>query len=717
MLVAAKAADLNRKGVNAQAIHEEIRQIPTELNQLYSDLLNSVDASDREQTEKLFQWVLCAQRPLRIAELREALALDSDTELPSITCLRTSQYYCDSLQDTERRIKDLSKGLIEIKSREIFTITVDDESFIREAQFIHQSVPDFLVKGHQVIPALFEDTYSPVGAGHSKIARACVMYLGLAELWVAAKHSWYHLTNDFPLADYAAQFLHQHISKAEAGGIPQTSLLPVISEWMNDSKTFKKILHLWDVLHTGSGTSTPWPTKSSNIWHFIAWCGISSALDFLWRRSPAGIDKRDCLNNTPLLLAIQGGHDKIASELLNWIIRARGVRLGKKSWALKPIVNPNATNNHGATAMGIAIERNATNIVRLLVKAGASLFGSPRSDCPVLSYAMGLTHDEEFLSEIVERMDLGRAISYISAKFPLTKPSSDEKILRGLLKPGTSESVAQMCELVSSCRADLMQIFLDFSVSREKSHDDNHLRLALQYQSREFFLALVSYPDLEANPILEYMFRFEIRKYGETLQDREWIQEEDEEIMRLLIHHKNVNLNQMVYAGCEYGRTPMVTAAIYQDRTRSLALLLESDSVWVDFGTNIPPYFPYASAPVELRSITSTSARDKEELERTLHSDDGWNSLLAAAPVLTAAVFSRNEAMKLLLQTGRISEATIVEAFFVAQLLSHPKIMESLQKSIGPSRCLYRGGPSSQHGELWIGPANDSDKNDSTESS
>lgn len=287
VLVLDKAVQPKRRGINAQTIHEEISAIPAELNQLYSDLLNISDAHERQQTKKLFQWVLCAQMPLKIEELREALAIDADAAYTSITDLRASKDYCDSVPDAERRIKDLSRGLIEIRERKVLAMVVWDENAIREAQFIHQSVADFLIRNGQTTQDLFASAQTPLGIGHSEISRSCSLYLGLDEILGAAERSWYYFKDEFPFASYAADYMFQHLQIAEQEGFPQLTALNRLQQWTDCDGTFDRTLQLWNTLTEGSKSFVPYSVKNSNIWHFMSFFGVPSAVRMLLQNSTA----------------------------------------------------------------------------------------------------------------------------------------------------------------------------------------------------------------------------------------------------------------------------------------------------------------------------------------------------------------------------------------------------------------------------------------------
>ncbi|KAJ5011811.1 hypothetical protein K4K57_005126 [Colletotrichum sp. SAR 10_99] len=113
----------------ALALRKKISEIPSELSNLFRSILKR----DEERQEWLLLcvlWVLCAKRPLGPEEFRHALWAglletdEVDRELPN-----------DTDDDAVSLVTSSSKGLVEVtKSKE------------PKVQFIHQSVPDFLVK-------------------------------------------------------------------------------------------------------------------------------------------------------------------------------------------------------------------------------------------------------------------------------------------------------------------------------------------------------------------------------------------------------------------------------------------------------------------------------------------------------------------------------------------------------------------------------------------
>ncbi|KAK7714593.1 hypothetical protein SLS57_007069 [Botryosphaeria dothidea] len=133
-LVVQNVRRMKLKGKSFRFILESVQQVPDDLNRLYGELLAL--AENRTQTVKLFQWVLYARNPLSISELRHALSLDQDMSEDSIAQYEEHPEY-PSEEDMENVLNDLSVGLVEVLESQ-------------KVEFIHQSVPDYLLEGEIV---------------------------------------------------------------------------------------------------------------------------------------------------------------------------------------------------------------------------------------------------------------------------------------------------------------------------------------------------------------------------------------------------------------------------------------------------------------------------------------------------------------------------------------------------------------------------------------
>lgn len=101
-LTSRRACDLHRRGKGPQAIFADIEKLPPDLNGFYRSLLQAASAEDVQQRVKLFQWLLFAQRPLCVREVRMALCLGQASSATSMTELeRQDDFVSCSCYDQE----------------------------------------------------------------------------------------------------------------------------------------------------------------------------------------------------------------------------------------------------------------------------------------------------------------------------------------------------------------------------------------------------------------------------------------------------------------------------------------------------------------------------------------------------------------------------------------------------------------------------------------
>ncbi|KAL1632717.1 hypothetical protein SLS56_003414 [Neofusicoccum ribis] len=120
VLVAAIAIEESVNGLKTEGIKEKIKNTPGALDELYIGILRGVPEAGKQQTIKLFQWILFAERPLSAQELREALATNEGMTCTTICELRKHEDWATSSEEFERRVKYLSRGLVEFQTREIW---------------------------------------------------------------------------------------------------------------------------------------------------------------------------------------------------------------------------------------------------------------------------------------------------------------------------------------------------------------------------------------------------------------------------------------------------------------------------------------------------------------------------------------------------------------------------------------------------------------------
>jgi ankyrin repeat protein len=400
----------NDKGTKADILQQKLVTIPEALDELYASILCSVPETERQQTVKLFQWVLFTARPLSAQELRDALSIDKDMQCN--TNIRKHSSWSDTLPEFERHVKHLSRGLIEFQTREVWEqYGPDGEDPDREAQLIHQSVADYLL-GNFLGHVKYDRnvSQSPVAAGHFQISRSCLRYLTLEEVLEEAQWRPSKLRIRFQLVPYAVRFLLHHIQEVEKEGIAQSDLLSLIQS--DRQPNMQRIGSVWsvsdpDCIYAPMG----WPFAEATALHLLIALGSKSAFDEFLQQDNVQLDGRDAEGNTPLLLAIREDKQDMALALLNrsivWRLRqSEGVEQSINSARTREPersypVDINTENNDGETPLTVALTNNTGEVIHTLLEAGAD----PKylgQESALVSYAIR-NRDEPLLMKLIEK--------------------------------------------------------------------------------------------------------------------------------------------------------------------------------------------------------------------------------------------------------------------------------------------------------------------------
>ncbi|KAL3479372.1 hypothetical protein BJX99DRAFT_222521 [Aspergillus californicus] len=183
------------EGKSSKYLHKRLREIPPALEQLYAQILSTVDKEENQMTLKFFYWVIFAAKPLRLVEWHHILAWIRDTPPGSLREWRESHYVTDTAWQLEQQIRSISKGLVEVKTRETAPADDDRNSIYGEAgsliseegetrtvSVIHSTVVNFFLgAGGFDILSPSVTRHNP-GDGDIIIMRTCLDYIGIPEL-------------------------------------------------------------------------------------------------------------------------------------------------------------------------------------------------------------------------------------------------------------------------------------------------------------------------------------------------------------------------------------------------------------------------------------------------------------------------------------------------------------------------------------------------------
>lgn len=241
VLVVPKLLRLYRQGKNMKVIEAKLLEIPLELGNFYQEILEDVDKDDLPQSLQLMQWLCFSLRPLTLEELRWAMAVDANSSYDSLDECKSSEDWVETDDAMANRLNYLSGGLAEVVFAEILESEyegsddgkgnnekiadeeIDNEGIKfkkshiedidgeknnedesgkadpwdpsdnrsavspigkevrRVAQFVHQSVEDYLISSGLEKLDNFAKR-SVIGRGHHSLLRACIKYISMQEV-------------------------------------------------------------------------------------------------------------------------------------------------------------------------------------------------------------------------------------------------------------------------------------------------------------------------------------------------------------------------------------------------------------------------------------------------------------------------------------------------------------------------------------------------------
>ena len=183
------------RGFNSEHLQTRLAELPSALKGQLQQLLRDLDPEEAKYFIRIFQWALFAGRPLRLKEWYHVLAFIEDRPLVSLQSWKRSKYFVENDEQLEKRVRVISRGLLEVKKflrSQILEVSDSDRpdagSFneILEdggtVQFIHESVREFFLdeNGFSLLNPGLET--SAVSQGHVTLFDFCIDYLNLSEL-------------------------------------------------------------------------------------------------------------------------------------------------------------------------------------------------------------------------------------------------------------------------------------------------------------------------------------------------------------------------------------------------------------------------------------------------------------------------------------------------------------------------------------------------------
>lgn len=170
-----------------QQIWEVLRDVPTEMDELYTRILDGMMtlSRDRELAKAILRWTVFAAQPLTTDELKEALKLDINESLPRL----------------ENAIGSICGNLIQVNKQS-------------KVEVIHQTVRAFLMKDGLNSEFAMEKVKE-----NTRLAEVCLRLLGGEEMKNPRNRrgsAGKSLMNRSPFTEYASLYFSNHIAQSSS---------------------------------------------------------------------------------------------------------------------------------------------------------------------------------------------------------------------------------------------------------------------------------------------------------------------------------------------------------------------------------------------------------------------------------------------------------------------------------------------------------------------
>ena len=275
--------------------------LPLTLDETYERILLGIDREKRECAIRLLQCLAISRRPLRVNELAEVLAIQFDAgQVPIL--------------HKDQRSRKPDDDVLLAGSTLITTIKPGDHDYgisdTRVVQFSHYSVVEFLTSKR--LTGKNEDLsqyHITPETAHTTLAQCCIGTL------LQLDNRGNDATQDFPLAEYAAQNWFHHAQ--------YENVLPHIQLGMNRLfDPYRKHFTAWVSVHnidhvpSHSRLKKPSNPPDPSPLYYATLCGIPSAMNYLIITRQQDPNQSHGSRGTPLQAAVVLGHTEIARFLL-----------------------------------------------------------------------------------------------------------------------------------------------------------------------------------------------------------------------------------------------------------------------------------------------------------------------------------------------------------------------------------------------------------------
>ncbi|KAL8919594.1 MAG: hypothetical protein Q9172_004922 [Xanthocarpia lactea] len=320
--------------ISSKAVRKNINALPEGVYATYEDVIRRIEEQPEEEGEtakKALSYIFCASRPLRLEELRHALAVESeDTEIDETAFIETEI------------LLNISGGLI----------IVDEVS--RIVRLVHHTLQQYLE----------DNRIRLLESPEAEMARVCLTYLMFDAFGngpCADSDTMEQRLQTYKFLDYASHNWGRHIPDDSAW-------TGSILSFVNDQQ---KLACSVQVLHLAAYRTIDWydrfPKQFGSL-HALAYFGLDRFFPHLL--SAMDVNTQDSDGATPLHIAANNGHVAAVERLL------------------KTDADTNIEDNSGETALHCASRNGDKAIVESLLSHGANVMKKDTRGWGALDWAV-----------------------------------------------------------------------------------------------------------------------------------------------------------------------------------------------------------------------------------------------------------------------------------------------------------------------------------------
>lgn len=342
-------------------INAALETFPDDLNEIYAENLERIRRQDRIHRElgfKVLSRIVCARRPLSLAELQQLLATEP------------GDYDFDTERDFDRH---------DILSSTAGLITIDGETHVVRA--VHLTLDTYLS-----LPEIRQELFPHAEMEMASACLTCLNFDAFSE-HTQDNDEFEAKKQKYPFMAYASQHWGVHVHAAGPDQCIEAKTLQLI----NDPHRISAYTHI--ACSTDRGSASSWDVRSKGVdgLHICAWFGLTSIVAILLQDGHDVDVQEETYGQTPLIYACRAGHVDVVVQLLE-----HGASVTKSSLRGRtPIFEAidqgrEEVVNHLLTAKGLdinAVQATHSNRTALMLAAHlehisivTSLLNHPRID-------------------------------------------------------------------------------------------------------------------------------------------------------------------------------------------------------------------------------------------------------------------------------------------------------------------------------------------------